>query len=361
MNFILKKSLLWVSVILFMIMNGCTTTNQPPTVQLSTHTPVPTVIPVFPSLSPPPTVDQATPTSTAATNSNSVSATDKASFISENYPDNSMLKPDEKFVKTWKIKNTGTATWTTAYTMVLTAAPQGDTLGGPPQTHFPQETLPGQTLDLSLSLAAPSTPGTYTVYWTLKDEHGDTIPVDGSNLWVKVLVCDSTQPCSPFIAGGSVSASGISATLTDFSSGDQSANAKFCMTLPSRNYGPGGGTVSLIVDQKAILASSGGSLDSGCFEFDFPIGSAELGQAQHVAISISNVRLLGGTSNADCETARNTLKQKYPGLDFQCDIGSGTYYTHLQLPSGMTVAQAQQIIIDAVERAVYGPWVLTIR
>jgi len=34
----------------------------------------------------------------------STSSLDKAFFVSENYPDNSILKPGEAFTKTWEIK-----------------------------------------------------------------------------------------------------------------------------------------------------------------------------------------------------------------------------------------------------------------
>jgi hypothetical protein len=52
---------------------------------------------------------------------------------------------------------------------------------------------------------------------------------------------------------------------------------------------------------------------------------------------------------------------QYPGLDFQCSFSMGGYYTNLQLPTGMTETQAQKIILDTIEGAIYGPWVLVIR
>jgi len=283
--------------------------------------------------------------------------------VSENYHDNSVLKPGEKFVKTFEIKNVGTTTWTTSYVLALNATPQNDALGSPSQINFPQDASPGKTISLSLPLVAPITPGTYTVNWTLKNERGETVTGDGSNLWVKIIVCDPNQPCNPPTAGGGTTANGISATLTNFASGEQSATASFCMALPNRNYAPGGGSVSLNVDQKTVLASSGGSLNSGCFEFEFPVSAAELGQAQHVAVSIEQVRLMGALNYPDeaCQSARLNLMAQYPGLDFQCHYSMAGYYTNLQLPAGMTATQAKQIIFDAIEGAIYGPWVLTIK
>jgi len=59
--------------------------------------------------------------------------------------------------------------------------------------------------------------------------------------------------------------------------------------------------------------------------------------------------------------AKPGLIAKYPGLGFQCNFNMAGYYTNLQLPAGMTREQAQQIIVDAVEGAIYGPWTLTVR
>ena len=52
---------------------------------------------------------------------------------------------------------------------------------------------------------------------------------------------------------------------------------------------------------------------------------------------------------------------RYPGLDVECAFSMAGYYTHLQLPAGMTDSQAQQIIVDAIEGAIDGPWVVTVR
>jgi hypothetical protein len=37
----------------------------------------------------------------------------------------------------------------------------------------------------------------------------------------------------------------------------------------------------------------------------------------------------------------------------------GFFYTNLKVPSGMTESQADTLIMDAMEYAIYGPWVLS--
>ena len=81
-----------------------------------------------------------------------------------------------------------------------------------------------------------------------------------------------------------------------------------------------------------------------------------------MVLSIDNVRISPARyPDEDCQAARAGLVAKYPGLDFQCRFSMAGYYTDLQLPGGMTRAQAQQIIVDAIEGAIHGPWVLTIK
>ncbi len=362
MKIIFARRHLTLGIIIFsLLMNGCSGENQIP----NTASVSPTTLPSATS-TPPPTVStpKKAPTSTMlALQTNIVSASDNASFVSETYPDNSVLKPGENFIKTFEIKNISSTTWTTSYALALDQASQeNETLDSPMQIKFPQETPPGGKIVFQLSLVAPVTPGTYIVYWVLKNDRGETIPVDGiNNIWAKILVCDPKQPCNPPVAGGGAVSNGVSVTLIKFTSGAQSTVASFCMTLPNRNYGPTPGTVSLLLDQQTILASTGGSLEAGCFEFEFPVVATQIQQAKTVAVSISQVRIIGGPNYPDeaCQAARLTLMTQYPGLDFQCHFTMAGYYSNLQAPSGMTSEQANQIIYDAIEGAINGPWVLT--
>jgi hypothetical protein len=177
------------------------------------------------------------------------------------------------------------------------------------------------------------------------------------------MVCESGQSCSPPIASGSTTINQISASLTEFYSNTEISYVSFCMTLPTRNHSPGGGAVFLLVDQEEFMASSGGSLSMGCYEFQFPVSQGQIDQAQHVSVLIEQVRIVGGVNFPDsaCQSAKETLIVQYPGLDFECHFSMAGYYTNLQLPAGMTSTQAEQLIFDAIEEAVYGPWILTIK
>src|SRR5512143_3726509 len=81
-----------------------------------------------------------------------------ASLVGENIPDGTIMKPGQQFTKTWKIQNQSTCTWTTSYKIVFW---DGDVMGGGYVYNFPQQALPGDTVDVPLVLTAPSADGTY--------------------------------------------------------------------------------------------------------------------------------------------------------------------------------------------------------
>ena len=295
-----------------------------------------------------------------------IATKDKAALVQETYPDNSILKPGEKFIKTFEIKNTGSKTWTTAYSLVLDPTSQNEALGSPPRLTLPQETPPGNTVSFSISLAAPAVTGTRTVYWVLENERGETIPVESSpQIWVKIMVCDPNQPCNHPMAGGGTTASGISVTLTGFTYDAQSATVSFCMTMPNRYYSLGSPAPSLLIDQKPAPFLDGGSIPPwGCVEMRYQVSATEIDHAQSISLSIDTGLRMSpppGDPDSACQAARVDLVAKYPGLDFQCHFSMAGYATNLQLPPGMDATKAQQIITDDIEGAIYGPWILIIK
>jgi len=92
---------------------------------------------------------------------------DAAEFISDvTYPDGSLVGRGITFTKTWRIKNVGTCTWTTAYDLVLVS---GDRLGAKNVIALPATVGPGRSVDLSIQLTAPNQDGHYRGYWKLRN------------------------------------------------------------------------------------------------------------------------------------------------------------------------------------------------
>lgn len=95
---------------------------------------------------------------------------DAATFVSDvTYPDGTSVSPSQSFTKTWRIKNTGTTTWNTNYKLTFYS---GERMGGPLSLQFPYSVAPGNTMDISVNLTAPSSSGTYTGYWALQNQSG---------------------------------------------------------------------------------------------------------------------------------------------------------------------------------------------
>jgi len=137
---------------LALTLNAPTQTPIPPTpiVVQVTSTPMPIVTP-FP----------------AATQ---VTYCDWASFVKDiTIPDSTVLAPGETFTKIWRLKNRGTCTWTSDYMLVFSS---GSQMGGKAVVTFPGNIAPGQTVDVSVLLTAPSAPGSYSGYWMLRNSAG---------------------------------------------------------------------------------------------------------------------------------------------------------------------------------------------
>ena len=296
---------------------------------------------------------------------------DAAAFIGENFPDYSVIAPGEHFLKTWDIKNIGATTWyVDSYILKLSSASNNEMMGSPIEVKFPHDIAPGEAVTIAIPMVAPSKPGIYAVYFSPVNDRKQVFDVDGDKLWVLINVFETGMTCIPrpttaTIAtnGATAAQSGISARLSNFVSNNLNSTAAFCLTLPDRTYGPANASVNLILDGRPVLAATGGSLDVGCFEFEFPVTDAEIAQATEVAVSINQVRLLGGIAypQAACESARILLIAQYPGLDFNCSFSPAGYYTDLKLPEGISSTQADALIVDGIEGAINGPWILKVK
>ena len=100
------------------------------------------------------------------------STCDNAQFVSETYTDGSVISPGAVFVKTWTYKNLGPCTWNQDYKLIYGYAGDGTNWNTTPATFFPSLVVPGDKVDLSVTLTAPSTPGNYIAYFRLQNDNG---------------------------------------------------------------------------------------------------------------------------------------------------------------------------------------------
>lgn len=145
----------------------------PPTADVRTNTPIPSLTP-------------------AGNNSNATAVPtpcDRAEFVDDvTVPDGTIYAPNAQFVKTWRLKNTGTCTWGDNYRLVFAS---GDAMGAPASANLPGTVKPQQTVDLSVTLTAPKTPKTYQGNFKLQNGSGQTFGLGSKGdkaFWVKIVV-----------------------------------------------------------------------------------------------------------------------------------------------------------------------------
>ncbi|MGB7540137.1 MAG: NBR1-Ig-like domain-containing protein [Anaerolineales bacterium] len=112
---------------------------------------------------------------------------DDSAYVSDvTIPDGTVLQPGEGFVKTWSLRNTGTCSWTTAYALDFANGTRMDGV----ITYIHQAVEPGGAIEISVGLAAPATPGTYTGNWRLKNADGTFF---GELVYVQIKVPGSAS------------------------------------------------------------------------------------------------------------------------------------------------------------------------
>lgn len=90
----------------------------------------------------------------------------QAAFVEDiTIPDNTQIAGGERFDKTWRLKNTGTCTWSRGYTVVFSG---GDQMGAPASIQLTQTIEPDEEFDLTIQFTAPAAAGTYRSEWLLR-------------------------------------------------------------------------------------------------------------------------------------------------------------------------------------------------
>jgi hypothetical protein len=146
-----------------------------------TNTPLPTNTPIPPTATPVPI------------------PCDRASFVKDiSVPDNTEIAAGSTFVKTWRLKNNGACTWTSGYTIYFY---NGDAMSGPASAQLTNGTVPpGSTVDISVTLIAPTTTGTYKGNWRLRNAGGTSFGI-GENadqsFWVQIKSVSPTPTPLP--------------------------------------------------------------------------------------------------------------------------------------------------------------------
>ncbi|MEN4042535.1 MAG: NBR1-Ig-like domain-containing protein [Anaerolineaceae bacterium] len=112
-----------------------------------------------------------------------------ARFVSDvTIPDGTVMKPNQAFIKTWRLRNAGSCTWTTDFDLIFMG---GNALGAPAAIDIVNAVRPGEQADFSVSMVAPATPGTYRSNWQLRNGAGTVFglgPAGDKPFWAEIKV-----------------------------------------------------------------------------------------------------------------------------------------------------------------------------
>ena len=118
-----------------------------------------------------------------------VSRCDAAEFLADvTYPDGSIVPRNTTFVKIWRIRNVGTCTWSTSYSIAFAS---GDSMGASASVSMPGSVSPGQYIEIPVTLKSPGNDGNYRGYWKLRNASGGLFGIGGAAdaaFWVDIRV-----------------------------------------------------------------------------------------------------------------------------------------------------------------------------
>ena len=135
-------------------------------------------------------------------------AGDRAVFVADvTIPDGTIIAPGAAFVKTWRLQNAGTTTWTTSYFLAYVSGEQMGTITSVP---LAQSVAPGSQIDISVDMVAPTNTGTYTSYWKMKNASGQFFN-DSVYVMIGVGSGGATQPVKTSTPGATPTSTGVPA------------------------------------------------------------------------------------------------------------------------------------------------------
>ena len=142
----------------------------------------PTQVVVVPTAATTANPTEGTPVPTAAPTAEAGTKCFQFDFLGDvNFPPGTIVKPGTKFSKTWKVKNTGTCTWTRDFDLILVG---GEAFGTNKRGDITREVPPGGIIEITIDdMTAPQTEGTYYSYWMISAPDGARVGYGPNQQW----------------------------------------------------------------------------------------------------------------------------------------------------------------------------------
>jgi hypothetical protein len=117
--------------------------------------------------------------------------------------DDTKMAPGKSFTKIWRLSNEGSCTWSKDYAAVWFS---GEKLGEVLSVPLGREVPPGESVEISVDMVAPTSAGTYQSNWKLRNAGGVLFgigPNGDAPFWVRIIVVQtetSTPSATPTLA-----------------------------------------------------------------------------------------------------------------------------------------------------------------
>jgi hypothetical protein len=158
----------------------------------SPQTEIPTSLSISVSPSPisPPSANE--PTATTVPLPTADAACDRAGHgypsIDVTIDDDTEMAPGKTFTKIWRLSNEGSCPWSKDYAAVWFS---GEKLGDVISVPLGRDVPPGESVEISVDMVAPTNPGTYQSNWKLRNAGGVLFgigPNGDAPFWVRIIV-----------------------------------------------------------------------------------------------------------------------------------------------------------------------------
>jgi hypothetical protein len=252
-----------------------------------------------------------------------------AGFIADvTVPDNTLMSNNQVFTKTWRLRNIGTCTWTSSYSVSFL---NGDGMGVPSgysQSLTAASVPPGGTVDISVNLTAPGSSGTYTGNWSIREPGGQ---VFGTNFIVKIKVMTSVTLTLVPLPGESGTIRSDAGPWPDFTAGESNSDiTRTCEAFLSFDITgiPANASISQVKIDLSAFATTGNPFGLGVLNMYVADYGLTLEPSDFVAsFPGGNVADWGSTGALGTIEASPELKAV-----LQSKVGSGRLQLRLQFP-----------------------------
>jgi Ig-like domain from next to BRCA1 gene len=106
-------------------------------------------------------------------------------------PDDTVMQPGQSFTKVWRLQNVGTCTWTKSYAAAYFS---GEQMGAAVSVPLAGNVAPGQSVDISVDMVAPTTPGKFQGNWKLRNASNVLFgigPNGSAPFWARIVVANT--------------------------------------------------------------------------------------------------------------------------------------------------------------------------